>query len=122
MVSPIAKMRASRRRPVMRPSRRSRLKDATFAALLLVGFGACENISCDKNLKDAKAANRRGVEFMKQGAYESAQREFEQAMSLKPSYSDAPHNLGLMFESNGKWKDAADAFTKALMHADKNEG
>ena len=105
-----------------RSRRRFSLTDAIALALVLGAFGACEQISCDKNLKEAKAANKRGVEFMKQGAYESAEREFNQAYNLKPSYADAPHNLGLMFEANGKWKEAADAFTKALAHADKNEG
>lgn len=86
----------------------------------MFALGACGQLTCDSNLKSSRAANNRAIQFQKAGQYEAAEKEYRNAMALKPSNHEAAHNLGLMFESQSKWREASEAFNEALKRNDKN--
>ncbi len=60
------------------------------------------------------AYNQRGMAFYGMGRLDSASYDFERAIDLNPSYSDAHNNLGMTLYKMGKIDDAIREFDKAI--------
>jgi tetratricopeptide (TPR) repeat protein len=58
--------------------------------------------------------NAVGAVLLNVGRFPDAQAEFQKAVELDPTYSDAFHNLGSAFAEQGKWEEAIGAYRKAL--------
>jgi tetratricopeptide (TPR) repeat protein len=63
--------------------------------------------------RNARAYNRLGILYAKQGQYDDAIECFEIAQSLQPSASSL-HNVGLIYHETGKIDKALQAFEQAL--------
>lgn len=99
---------------------RHAVQSGLLIVTLMLGFGGCGQLTCDSELKASRAANNRAIGLQKQGQYEAAEKEFRNAMALKPSNHKAAYNLGVLFESQGKWEQAKEAYNEALKRNDKN--
>lgn len=58
--------------------------------------------------------NAVGAVLLNVGRFPDAQVEFQKAVELDPTYSDAFHNLGSAYAEQGKWDEAIGAYKKAL--------
>lgn len=58
--------------------------------------------------------NAVGAVLLNIGRYADAQVEFEKAVELDPTYSDAYHNLGSALAEQARWDEAIVAYRKAL--------
>lgn len=67
--------------------------------------------------RNARAYNRLGILYAKQGQFDDAIECFEITQSLEPSASSL-HNVGLIYYEVGKYDRAAQAFEQALQRED----
>jgi tetratricopeptide (TPR) repeat protein len=63
--------------------------------------------------KDAKKAYDKGLEALKKSKYEEAQKSFEKAVEVYPSYATAWYELGMLQAGQGKTDMARSYFQKA---------
>jgi len=96
------------------------LKTILAVTAVMAGFGGCGQLTCDRDLKASRSANNKAIALQRQGQYEAAEKEFRNAMALKPSNHKAAYNLGVLFEAQGKWEQAKEAYNEALKRYDKN--
>lgn len=70
------------------------------------------------NPRNALAHNQYGLSLFPKNLDE-AEIHFNEAIKIKPEYSEALNNLGLVYELRGKTDDALDAFLKASKYSSK---
>jgi len=63
---------------------------------------------------DARAVVEFGITVAKKGLWQEANRRFEQATRVDPTYASAWNNLGISYEQLGKFDLARRAYEKAL--------
>jgi Flp pilus assembly protein TadD len=63
---------------------------------------------------DAKAIVAFGIDVAQKGLWSEAQKRFEQATVVDPTYVSAWNNLGISYEQLGKFDEARKAYEKAL--------
>jgi Flp pilus assembly protein TadD len=63
---------------------------------------------------DAKALVEFGIDVAQKGLWSEAQKRFQQATVVDPTYVSAWNNLGISYEQLGKFDDARKAYEKAL--------
>lgn len=61
-----------------------------------------------------------GREYLLRGSYQSAAREFSQAINQKPSTPEAFIERGTAFNQMGKYEKAIEDFSKAILHDERN--
>lgn len=93
-----------------------------FTPILLLGLAlpACEGFTCSQARIKAIELNNRGVEAMKNNLYDTAEKEFKQAIQTDPSYEMSHYNLGKTFQKQRKWDKAAEAFEAAVQRMPTN--
>ncbi|MEO0191710.1 MAG: tetratricopeptide repeat protein, partial [candidate division WOR-3 bacterium] len=55
-----------------------------------------------------------GFLLTNQGRYGEAEKEFREAIRIKPDYAEAHYNLGVLLAEQGKYKEAKAELEKAL--------
>ena len=63
---------------------------------------------------DAAVLCSRGHAYWLVGDNESARRDFEEALLVKPGYAKALNNLGFLAKENGDFREAMDYFSRAI--------
>jgi hypothetical protein len=64
--------------------------------------------------KDAKKAKERAAKAMQRKKPEEAEKELRAAIEIYPDYASAWYQLGLVYQSSNRNKDARDAYQKAI--------
>jgi tetratricopeptide (TPR) repeat protein len=85
--------------------------------LWIVGLGlwaSCAGLTCDQNKKESIVRMNAGIDFLRAGAYPSAEKELEAATSLDQSNHQAAYALGQVYAKQKNWEKAADAFSLAV--------
>lgn len=82
-----------------------------LAAKLIVVF----LLGCDTTVQDRiQVFNREGTILYRQGEYQSARENFEQASELKPEDPNLLYNIGQCYEHQGDWPKAESFYRKCL--------
>jgi Flp pilus assembly protein TadD len=68
----------------------------------------------ERQKRQARECNERGVAYFYEGAFEAARVEFEKAIELQPNSPEGYNNLGLVLTKQNKPREAEEAFKKAL--------
>lgn len=70
---------------------------------------------CDTTVQDrVKEFNREGTLLYRQGEYQAAQENFEEALELKPEDPNLLYNAGQSFDRQGNWPKAEYYYRKCL--------
>jgi len=72
----------------------------------LPGAKAAFDAAIAKNAKDADAHHYLGVTLEKMGDKAGAEKEYKQALAIKPDLAEAAANLGAIYVDGQKWDDA----------------
>jgi tetratricopeptide (TPR) repeat protein len=64
--------------------------------------------------KDAVLRNKIGIAFHQQMQLDTARKYYEQAIKLKPTYSEAINNLGTVYYANKSYRRAISQYKKAI--------
>lgn len=91
------------------------MKVTFFIVLCLLTAGAGlaaneETINITSSYADARLFNNNGVDFVSQGRYEEAAREFQKAIAIDPDFHIARYNLALAYYNIGRAKEAITEF------------
>ena len=81
---------------------------------------ACEGFTCSQERIKAMELSNRGTEEFKNNLYDSAEKDFKQAIQTDPSYEISYYNLGKVFEKQRKWDKAIENFEQAVQHKPDN--
>ena len=65
----------------------------------------------------ASAIIETAIKFQRQGRLEEAETIYREILKIEPSHVGAMHNLGLVFHSNGKYKEAVEIIGKAIIQS-----
>ena len=65
----------------------------------------------------ASAIIETAIKFQRQGRLEEAEAIYREILKIEPSHVGAMHNLGLVFHSNGKYKEAVEIIGKAIIQS-----
>ena len=68
----------------------------------------------EQRLNVTEACYHRGMQRCRQGDYEAAILDFDQAIELNSSWADAYYNRGLAYAKLGRYQDAIASYTQAL--------
>lgn len=92
------------------------LRDGSVVTLKRVGLseGVVSPVSSLNAPKPAAKAYSKGVEALRHGKWDEAQKDFEQSIKLYPEYAQAYSDLGEVLEKQQKPVEAQAAFQKAL--------
>ncbi|MGQ0697278.1 MAG: tetratricopeptide repeat protein [Panacagrimonas sp.] len=113
--------------PIANPpplSRVTTVLSLLFAALLALPAAASMGGgdgggSSGGSKKDPTPFYQRGVENLKTGQYEAAQKEFKEVLKIIPNHGQANYLMGMALEGQQNFKDAARAFKKAAKNDPK---
>lgn len=92
----------------------------TVVALLGLIIPACDAFVCSQERIKAMELSNRGTEAFKNALYDSAEKDFRQAIQTDPSYENAHYNLGKVYQKQRKWDKAVEAFEQAVQRAPNN--
>jgi tetratricopeptide (TPR) repeat protein len=95
---------------------RSLLVVLTIACVL----PACEGFTCSQERLKAMDLSNRGTEEFKNNLYDSAEKDFKQAIQTDPTYELSYYNLGKVFEKQRKWDKAIENFEQAVQRKPDN--
>jgi len=95
---------------------RSLLVVLTIACVL----PACEGFTCSQERLKAMDLSNRGTEEFKNNLYDSAEKDFKQAIQTDPTYELYYYNLGKVFEKQRKWDKAIENFEQAVQRKPDN--
>jgi protein involved in polysaccharide export with SLBB domain len=70
---------------------------------------------------DAKAYYNFGIKQARAKLYDEAIKAFQQAIQLRPDYTDAHLSLGLAYANTGRWQEAVETYEYILRIAPKDE-
>ena len=90
------------------------MKKFLFVQILFVTFLLISFVTFAYGAGDFKVHYNKGIEFYKQGKYDQAGKEFEQAIELKPNDVYALYGLGNTYYCKAKYDDAVKIYTKAI--------
>ena len=81
---------------------------------------ACEGFVCSQERIKAMELNNRGTEEFKNNLYDSAEKDFKQAIQTDTTFDLAHYNLGKVYQKQRKWDKAAEALEAAAQLSPKN--
>jgi len=81
---------------------------------------ACEGFVCSQERLKAMDLSNKGTEEFKNNLYDSAERDFKEAIQKDPTYELAYYNLGKVFEKQRKWDKAIENFEQAVQRKPDN--
>jgi len=93
--------------------RRIRRRAVRLGWGMLLGFSVAFSLFASVE-RCAEAHNNLGYIFRRAGQTQEATEQYEQALRLKPDYSDAHNNLGLALEKLGKVQEAIGHYEQAV--------
>ena len=93
--------------------KRQLLNPATVVLGLAFVLPACEGFVCSQERIKAMELSNRGTEEFKNNLYDSAEKDFKQAIQTDPSYEMSYYNLGKVFQKQRKWDKAIEALEQA---------
>src|SRR5262249_40269190 len=83
--------------------------------IIVLGLAAsCAGLTCDQNKKESIVRMNAGIDFLRAGAYPSAEKELEAATSLDQSNHQAAYALGQVYAKQRNWEKAGDAYSLAV--------
>jgi Tfp pilus assembly protein PilF len=97
-------------------------KTGAFQILLgiAVVLPACDGFVCSQERIKAMELSNRGTEEFKNNLYDSAEKDFKQAIQTDPSYEIAYYNMGKIFQKQRKWDKAIEYFEQAVQRKADN--
>ena len=87
---------------------------------IAVVLPACDGFVCSQERIKAMELSNRGTEEFKNNLYDSAEKDFKQAIQTDPSYEIAYYNLGKIFQKQRKWDKAIEYFEQAAQRKPDN--
>ncbi len=97
---------------------RKHARNVLFAIGLVLP--ACDGFVCSQERIKAMELNNRGTEEFKNNLYDSAEKDFKQAIQTDTTFDLAHYNLGKVYQKQRKWDKAAEALESAAQLAPKN--
>ena len=97
---------------------RKHARNVLFAIGLILP--ACDGFVCSQERIKAMELNNRGTEEFKNNLYDSAEKDFKQAIQTDTTFDLAHYNLGKLYQKQRKWDKAAEALEAAAQLSPKN--
>jgi Tfp pilus assembly protein PilF len=97
---------------------RKHARNVLFAIGLILP--ACDGFVCSQERIKAMELNNRGTEEFKNNLYDSAEKDFKQAIQTDTTFDLAHYNLGKVYQKQRKWDKAAEALEAAAQLSPKN--
>src|SRR4051812_37519557 len=81
---------------------------------------ACDGFVCSQERIKAMELSNRGTEEFKNNLYDSAEKDFKQAIQTDPSYEMSYYNLAKVLQKQRKWDKAIEYFEQAAQRKPDN--
>src|SRR5215468_7727272 len=97
-------------------------KTGAFQILLgiAVVLPACDGFVCSQERIKSMELNNRGTEEFKNNLYDSAEKDFKQAIQTDASYEMPYYNLAKVFQKQRKWDKAIEYLEQAAQRKPDN--
>ena len=82
---------------------------------------ACDGFVCSQERIKAMELNNRGTEEFKNNLYDSAEKDFKQAIQTDTTFELAHYNLGKVYQKQRKWDKAVEALEAAAQRAQERQ-